>query len=60
MFCDVETGKTKRFVKGKCLICNDPNPEFHTTLGASFCGVCWEIMKSGDDDQLGERIVWDD
>ncbi|WP_263559823.1 hypothetical protein [Paenibacillus polymyxa] len=46
---------------GKCILCNDPNlnPE-STTMGASFCDTCWETMKSGDEDKLGERIVWDE
>ncbi len=45
---------------GKCMLCNDPNsnPE-NTTMGASFCDKCWSVMKSGDEDKLGERIVWD-
>ncbi|MGM1022998.1 MAG: hypothetical protein ACQEXV_21420 [Bacillota bacterium] len=46
---------------GKCMLCNDPNPNpENTTLGASFCDTCWEAMKSGDEDKLGERIVWDE
>ncbi|MDN4078178.1 hypothetical protein QYF52_09540 [Paenibacillus polymyxa] len=45
---------------GKCMLCNDPNPNpENTTMGPSFCDTCWETMKSGDEDKLGERIVWD-
>ncbi len=43
------------------MLCNDPNPNpENTTMGASFCDTCWETMKSGDEDKLGERIVWDE
>ncbi|WP_127190213.1 hypothetical protein [Paenibacillus anaericanus] len=59
MFVDQETGKSKRPTTDKCTICNDPDPQQHTTLGASFCETCWEIMKTGDEDALGERIVWE-
>ncbi|TKH42081.1 hypothetical protein C1I60_22555 [Paenibacillus terrae] len=47
-------------IAGICMLCNDPNPNpEHTTMGVSFCDTCWDVMKSGDEDKLGERIVWD-
>ncbi|MFK4475721.1 hypothetical protein ABH897_005515 [Paenibacillus sp. RC73] len=47
-------------IAGICMLCNDPNPNpEHTTMGVSFFDTCWDVMKSGDEDKLGERIVWD-
>ncbi|URJ47399.3 hypothetical protein MF628_002032 [Paenibacillus polymyxa] len=53
------SGTVKKSPKtGKCMLCNDPNPNpENTTMGASFCDTCWETMKSGDEDKLGERIA---
>lgn len=59
MLVDQETGKSKRPTTDKCTICNDPEPARHTTLGASFCDVCWQLMAAGDEDALSERMVWE-
>ncbi|MNW36168.1 hypothetical protein D3C74_131740 [compost metagenome] len=59
MFVDQETGRSKKPTRDKCTICNDPEPNCHTTLGMSFCQTCWDIMASGDEDALSERVVWE-
>ncbi|GAA0390373.1 hypothetical protein GCM10008933_21610 [Paenibacillus motobuensis] len=59
MLANCKTGKTKKPTTDKCTICNAPDPEIPTTLGASFCETCWILMAAGDEDALDERMVWD-
>ncbi|MNY72100.1 hypothetical protein D3C86_2105830 [compost metagenome] len=54
-----EGGKSKTPVKGKCAICNDPEPTKHTILKTSFCQTCWDLMLTGNEDELSKRTVWD-
>lgn len=55
MIYDTETGKIKKPVEGKCIICN--RDQQRKVFGAGYCLECLSILHN--ESEVSKRIVWE-